>query len=347
VVPLARGLGARGRALATLALDPSLETFDPSRALFLDTETTGLSVGPGTLVFLVGLGAYEDGCLRVEQLFLEDPSEESGLLHRVREHLADCQTLVTFNGKSYDLPLLRARCVMAGLGPLPERPHLDLLHLSRRVYGDRVERCRLTQLEREVLGFEREEDIAGEDIPARYQAFLQRGDREGLAPVLRHNVQDVAALAALLGELSARASREDTEGRFEPEDRHGLARTALRAGETAFALTLAEELAAAGVRAGALRRDAHALAARVLRARRDHAAAREELLKALALAPEDPKIHLRLSQCFERLPDGLPRALEHALRAAGAESEDVHARRLSRLRKRVEDARRQLRLPGF
>lgn len=347
VVPLARGLGARGRALATLALDPRLEGFDPEGALFLDTETTGLSVGAATLAFLVGLGAYEDGCLQVEQVFLEEPAEETALLERVRHRVEACRTLVTFNGKSYDLPLLRARFVLAGLEPLPERPHLDLLHLARRVYGDRVERCRLVHLEREVLGFERDEDIAGEEIPERYQAFLLRGDREGLLPVLAHNVLDVSALAALLGELSARASREPTEGRFEPEDRQALARTALRAGEVRFALTLAEEVTHAGRSSPELRRDAHALMARVHHKNRDHGAERDRLLAALALCPSDPKLHLKLSQCFERLPDGLSKALEHGLRSSGAEPEDARARRLARLLKRVEGARRQLRLPGF
>lgn len=346
-VPLHSAIEARGDALATLALDASLACFEPARALYLDTETTGLSGGTGILPFLVGLGRFEGRRLRVEQILLPEPCYERAMLARIGEQIESASALVTFNGKAFDLPLLRARFVMARLPPPREPPHLDLLHLARRVYGPRVEGCRLTTLEREVLGFARMDDVPSGQIPARYAHYLRSGDTAPLVGVAEHNLWDVIAMAALLGELAARASGGDAAGRFEPEDMAAMARTALRAGAPLLAGALAEDAAREGARKGRheVAARANTLAARVQSRRGDHHATHRCLLEALALAPEDPEVHLALAKLYEHKLRDPERALQHAERAHGAENAGKIARRIARLAERVR--RQTLRLPGI
>ncbi len=123
--------------LSLLALDPSLANADVARALYLDTETTGLAGGTGTVAFLVGLAAFDEHGLFVEQLLVRNLGEEAPMLAHLRQRIEDASMLVTFNGKTFDMPLLRTRFAMARLPAPPERPHLDLLHVARRVHARR------------------------------------------------------------------------------------------------------------------------------------------------------------------------------------------------------------------
>lgn len=347
LVPLHTALEATGEAVATLALDASLRHFDPANALFLDTETTGLSGGTGTLAFLVGTARFDGRKFRVEQLFLAEPCNERAMLAHLGERMASASALVTYNGKAFDLPLLRARFVLARLPPPPELPHLDLLHVARRIYGSRVDECKLTHLERDVLGFVREGDVPPGEIPARYAHFLRYGDPTGLLAVIEHNLWDVIAMAALLGELSARVRREHAPGRFEPDDITGLARTAFRARDVTLAARLARDAVIAGKERGrydvAVR--ASTLAAQIHRRQGDHHATLRQLLDALALAPDDGSIHLALAKLYEHKFRDFERALHHARLAATAEPTDAHVRRIARLTRRL--ARTPLRLPGI
>lgn len=343
-VPVQRALAARGPSLATLALDPALARVDVGRALFLDTETTGLAGGSGTIPFLVGMAYFEDDELVVEQLFVHAPEAEAALLARVAERLAAASAVVTFNGKSFDLPLLRSRLVLARVAPPEAPPHLDLLHVARRIYGARVDRCTLTSLERDVLRFERVDDVAGEEIPERYRRFLREGDRAGVLPVVRHNLWDLVALAALTGELAARVARAPSEGRFEADDHVGLARTSLRAGDAAAAIAHAGDALSHG-EAGPSRA-AHLIAAQAHRKAGDALGRCGRLLAALAHAPDDAGIHLELARCYERDLDDPHRALAHAEQAHGAEAPAALAKRVQRLTKRCRQGV-QLRLPGF
>jgi uncharacterized protein YprB with RNaseH-like and TPR domain len=346
-VPLASALEATGRAVSTLAIDPGLSGFDPARALFIDTETTGLSGGTGTLPFLVGCGRFDRGRFVVEQWFLRDPGEEPALLCALRARLEDASAIVSFNGKSFDLPLLRARYVMNRLGAPPALPHFDLVHVARRIYGERLAERRLVSLERDVLGFVREGDVPGGEIPARYASFLRDGQPEGLHQVIEHNLWDIIAMAALLGELSARVTGGDASGRFEPSDLAGLARTALRAGEDTLAIDLAHRAIDRGSEPGArgAASRAGAVAAAAHRKRGEHARSREALLRVIAHAPEDPRAHLELSKLYEHRYRDPERALAHARLAIGAEKDDAMARRLRRLEARLRGS--TLRLPGI
>lgn len=175
----------------------------PENLLFLDTETTGLAGGTGTVAFLIGLGWFEGTRFTLRQLFLRDYAEERAALAHLTELAAPRKALVTFNGKAFDLNLLAARFVMNRLpNPLEGLPHLDLLHPSRRLVGRRLENCRLGTLEAALLGLLREDDLPGSEIPERYFRWLRTRDGRLLGDIFRHNRLDIISLAALAVHLT-------------------------------------------------------------------------------------------------------------------------------------------------
>ena len=138
----------------------------PTRWAFLDTETTGLAGGTGTYAFLIGVGSIDASGFRLRQFFMRDYGEEASLLYRLAEYLAQFDVLITYNGKSYDQPLLETRFRMArARHPFDRMQHLDLLFGARRLWKLRLESCRLVDLENRILGVEREGDLPGEMIP--------------------------------------------------------------------------------------------------------------------------------------------------------------------------------------
>ncbi len=178
------------------------EGVSPQRAIFLDTETTGLSGGTGTVAFLVGLGRVDAGALRLRQWLLTGFAGEVALLERVAALVAEAGVVVTYNGKAFDIPLLHTRARLAGVAlELGERPQLDLLHTVRRRFGKEWPSCRLATTERELLGRERLDDLSGAEVPAAWLDFLQRGDPRRLPGVLAHNADDLRALAAIWAAL--------------------------------------------------------------------------------------------------------------------------------------------------
>jgi tetratricopeptide (TPR) repeat protein len=175
---------------------------DAQQWLFLDTETTGLAGGTGTYPFLVGLAWWEGGGLEVEQLFMREYSEERSLLAALAERMAERPVLVTFNGKSFDWPLLETRYRMARTIPPPApRAHLDFLHPARNLWRLRLGSVKLSQLERHVLGWDRGADIASDLIPRIYLDFVRGGRAEPLVPVFQHNQMDLCGLAGLSGRI--------------------------------------------------------------------------------------------------------------------------------------------------
>lgn len=168
--------------------------------IFLDTETTGLSGGTGTYAFMVGTGRFIGDHFRVRQFFMDGPAEETSLLYELEKELSGMNLLVTFNGKTFDLPLLRTRYVMNRLeAPFTDVRHLDLLHMSRRIFRNRLSDRSLGALERTVLGFERPgEEVPGYQIPQYFFNYLQSGDARPLAGVFEHNQWDILSMAALL-----------------------------------------------------------------------------------------------------------------------------------------------------
>jgi hypothetical protein len=329
--PVACARDACPELLALLALDPALAACDPSRALYLDTETTGLSGGTGTVAFLVGLAWWDGPTLVLEQLLVRALGEEEPMLERLHARVASASMLVTFNGKSFDMPLLRTRFVMAGLKAPPEPPHLDLLHVARRVHKERTRRrpgaCKLTAIERDVLGFERVDDVASGDVSACYLHFLRTGDGRALLGVIEHNAWDVVAMAALVGLYGEPLA---AQSRLGAEDLAGLARVLRRAG----ALDRAAEAAEIAVgRVDGLSTNAAPLRARaeIAKARGDRARALADF-EALAGAVDDPAVRLELAKIYEHWLGAPSRALEWATRGTGETPEraEKRAQRLSR-----------------
>lgn len=176
----------------------------PEAFAFLDTETTGLSGGTGTLPFLIGLGRFQDEYFLLSQFFLRDPIEEPALLLAIEQFLAPCQALVTFNGKAFDVPIINARFLLQGWhSPLTNLASVDLLHLSRRLWRDRLPSRTLGNLEEQILGSSRtEEDVPGWAIPQIYVNYLYSGDAQPLKNVFYHNAMDVVSMAALFNHLA-------------------------------------------------------------------------------------------------------------------------------------------------
>jgi len=176
----------------------------PTSWAFLDTETTGLAGGSGTCAFLIGVGSIDREGFRVRQFFMRDYCEERSMLHALTAHLARFDVLVTYNGKSFDQPLLETRYTMCrARHPFASMEHLDLLHGARRLYKLRLESCRLVNLENQILGLEREGDVPGELIPYYYFDYLRTRHAFRLIPIFHHNVLDIVTLACLTGLIPA------------------------------------------------------------------------------------------------------------------------------------------------
>ncbi len=221
---------------------------DPSRLIFLDTETTGLAGGTGTCAFLIGIGNVEGMKFVVRQFFLRDYPEEKALLESLAEVLANCDGLVTFNGKTFDLPLLETRYALARMkSPLERLFHFDALHPARRLWKLRLESCKLTVLEEAILGITREGDVPGSEIPAIYFDYLRSGDARGLQPVFYHNALDVVSLAALTVELARTLGEGGAESLESPLDLFSLSRILGSVGSKEKSITTCRQALAEGL----------------------------------------------------------------------------------------------------
>jgi hypothetical protein len=190
---------------------PQLEPH-PGNVAYLDTETTGLSGGAGTYVFAAAVARPIDSGLRVAQFFLPHPGMEAAFLHALRDELETATTLGTFNGGSFDLPVLRTRWVMARMpGEFANAPHVDLLTLVRALYRHRLESCTLRFVEERVLGYERDDPLPSALVPEAYFDFLHRGAREFLEAALEHNRLDVISLVHLHSRLLRRLGGGDID----------------------------------------------------------------------------------------------------------------------------------------
>lgn len=176
--------------------------FDVRRCLFLDTETTGLSGGAGTVAFLVGLGFVQDDTFVVEQYLMRDYSDESEMLGYIARRLEAFDCICTFNGKNFDLPLLKTRFTMCRMQDAwRDVEQLDLLYPARRTWKLRLGSCRLSRIEEIILGKGREGDLPGSEVPRRYFDYLKSGDMNLLEDIIAHNRQDIYTLGTLLAHL--------------------------------------------------------------------------------------------------------------------------------------------------
>jgi uncharacterized protein YprB with RNaseH-like and TPR domain len=301
------------RAVGSYALEPDLPIglFDPrvsalpdwaSRVVFFDVETTGLSGGAGMLAFLVGCGWFEDGGFRVRQFLLGSAAGERALLDGLSGLFDEASLVVTFNGRTFDVPLMETRWAFHRTSsPTEDLPHFDLLPPARRLWGKRNENpevvfsCSLTSLEGSVLGFHREDDVAGFEIPLRYFQFLRTGEAGLIEDVLEHNRLDLMSTAAVMAHALGLA-REGPEACRDEREQLGLGRLYERAGDRDRAVR-AYELAARETSPDRdVRRHALARLACILRrdAKFDEAASAWSTVLALA----DPDSYERGSASF-------------------------------------------------
>ncbi len=187
-----------------------LKAMDLKDFLFLDTETSGLSLGSGTIIFLFGCCFFSDNGLNIVQLFLDDPVNELIFLANIDELLRNHKCLVSYNGKSFDIPMLKTRMI---LNHLPcknlDAPHIDLLHFARRLWKLRLESRKLADIEKDILGFIRtENEVPGWLVPQLYQDYLASGDASPLEGVFYHNRNDVVSLAALFSHVTRLVSEK-------------------------------------------------------------------------------------------------------------------------------------------
>lgn len=317
---------------------PSLDP-DPGRVAYIDTETTGLSGGSGTLVFAAAIAQPIECGLRLAQVFLPQPGMEPAFLHAFREELEGAEWLATFNGGSFDLPVLRTRWVMARMGgELVCPPHVDLLTLVRALYKHRLESCTLRKVEERLLGYERDDPIPSALVPDAYFSYL-RHQPGPLEAALEHNRLDVISLVHLHSRLIARLRGDDPA--MDASDWLALGRHRLRRGaradgwralRNATAFGEGEAAASAGL----------ALARRLTR--RGAVESAERLLAWLEdRVTQDPRLTVaraRLLEWRRRDPHLALAVVEAAQRRMPEEASELERRR-ERLRRKVQNRERR------
>jgi uncharacterized protein YprB with RNaseH-like and TPR domain len=226
VLPLSLLQDQSSTTAAQLARDGRLAHLDLQNAAFLDTETTGLMRGTGTYVFLVGVGCFDERDFRVVQFFMRGLEEEQAMLQALGRFLDRFTAVVSFNGRAFDLPLLRTRFALSRMSlSLADHPHFDLLLPARRLWRARLDSCALGSLEREILGITRDgSDVPSWQIPSLYADYLRTGDGRAMTNVLYHNQQDILSLVVLAAHMCRLFTDPWTAPRACAEDLYSLGR---------------------------------------------------------------------------------------------------------------------------
>jgi len=231
---LSSGLQIKSDVLTWLSRDSAFESLDLSTALFIDLETTGLSGGTGVVPFLIGLGYYRDEKFHVTQFFLGELAEEERMIQELAKFLSQMnfQSIVTFNGKGFDMPLLETRFILHRQPfALSGLPHLDFLYPARSLWRHKHESCRLYHLAHEVIQADRAEDIPAAEVPWRYFQYLQTGNFEVIESVLYHNQEDILSLLGVVIAGSMIFSEEGEEGLVDSMDFYGAGKVMENVGE--------------------------------------------------------------------------------------------------------------------
>jgi len=251
-IPISMGLQIPADILGFLSREAAFEGLDLSSAVFLDLETTGLAGGTGTVPFLVGLAYYRDERFKVTQFFLNEMAEEGRLIAELDRFVREMgfKSLVTYNGKAFDLPLVETRFALHR-APCPLRglPHLDFLFSARSLWKHKYDSCRLFNLAREIVQAERSEDIPGAEIPLRYFQYIRNGDFSLIDPILYHNQEDLLSLLGVVvaGSVLVERNREAAaRGEVDAMDLFGVAKLFERAGDAATSAALLEKALSGG-----------------------------------------------------------------------------------------------------
>ena len=319
--------------------------FHLERCLFLDTETTGLSGGAGTVAFLVGIGYAEDDEFVVEQYLMKDYADEADMLDQLARRMERFDVVCTFNGRNFDLPLLQTRFTMCRMRDRwRDMEQLDLLYPARRTWKKRIGSCRLSRVEELILNQPREGDLPGSEAPRRYFEFLRTGEMELLSEVVEHNRQDIITLGTLLAHLCGLYAHPEQEQNR--ADLFSMGRSLENQGELATAREL-YRIAAIPAPAGSISALAgNSVAAEAawriyLLARKNRdAEAMRQILEQMALRRQlRDKIYVELSKLYEHRYKNYRRALRYAdLAARYVEPGEMEAlnRRRERLRARLD-----------
>ena len=228
----------KGETVARLAHDINLAGFDIEKAAFLDTETTGLAGGTGTYAFLVGLGFLKNGLFKIKQYFMRDFHEEKALLFSLHKDLEKFEYVVSYNGKRYDIPLLKTRFIVNRIDfQFENLVQLDLLYPTRRVWKRRLGNCSLSNIESCILNVYRKSDVPSEMVPQIYFDFIQLGETQLLKRIFDHNAYDIASMVSLLRALCICFDRPQVEKTLDPVDLFSLGRFHLFSGEISKSIT--------------------------------------------------------------------------------------------------------------
>jgi uncharacterized protein len=313
----------------------------PERWAFLDTETTGLLGNSGTYAFLIGVGRITAEGFRVRQFFMREYMEERSVLAALDSHLSQFDVLITYNGKTYDQPLLETRYRMTRhKAPFARLGHLDLLHGARRLWKLRLENCRLVQLEQQILGVEREGDLPGELIPYVYFEYLRSREAQRLVPIFHHNAMDILTLACLTAIVPVAFRHTDVEslsrvGVRRGEDLAGIARWLAATDEHDAAIEMFQRAVDAGLPDKLLFRAIWDIAMLEKKLARTQAALRG--FTELAGCRNDYRVAAleELAKYYEHEERNYGIALEFTRQALGYETSASLQRRRERLERRV------------
>ncbi len=324
--------------------DNEIVAVAPARWAFLDTETTGL-LGSGTYAFLIGVGRITAEGFRVRQFFMRDYVEERSVLAALEAHLSEFDVMITYNGKTYDQPLLETRYRMCRHKPPFSRiQHLDLLFGARRLWKLRLDSCRLIQLEQQILGVFREGDLPGELIPYVYFEYLRAREAQRLVPVFHHNAMDILTLACLTAVVPAAFRTSDGEilerlGLRRGEDLIGVARWLLNAGEMEKSLNLFKRAIELGLPDKLLFRSLWDVAA--LEKKLGRPAAALQIYMELAGCRNDQRVSAleELAKYYEHDEKNYGVALEFTRQALEFERTEILLKRKERLERRLAKPR--------
>lgn len=318
------------------ALCPENGSAAPGTWAFLDTETIGLAGGAGSFAFLIGLGFVTESGFLVRQYFLREPAEEPSVLGALAADLDHFRTLITYNGRSFDAPLLETRYRLARQPvPFAEMPHLDLLFACRRLWKLRFDSCKLTGLERDVLGFERIGDVPGFLIPSLYTNYLRTGEAGSLAPVFTHNALDILSLACLTSMVAAVFENPERARQRHPAECLGLGRWLLQLGRKEEAVRFLWRAADRVIPEDQLARALWDIAVAERQLGR-HQNAVKPLEQLLSFPNRFQTRALEtLSIAYERRLFDLPLALKYARQLEGREPGESAAARVERLVKKL------------
>ena len=285
------------------------EKVEPEDILFLDTETTGLSGGVGTVAFEIGVGYFTHSGFAVEQFLMHDYPEEPDMLNALNALMKRFPIICTFNGRTFDIPLLRSRFLMNRV-PHPNIPevHADVLHPARRLWKLRLKRCNLGHLEEELLHVVREDDLPGALVPQTYFQYLKDGDFAPIERILEHNKQDIVSLAQLFYFMCQQASApEQIE---HGEDLFSLARAMEKRGEKDKAIRCYRLSAA-----GSMRPQAFQALARIEKSA-GHTEAAVKLYQTMLRQGDDPVFACEaLAKLYEHQLRDIPGALSYTRQA--------------------------------